>query len=458
MFSFSYQEELENQYVVQAKDFPVSDVFVQELFQKDHQRLMEEWHFVIPASNVPFCNVAAAISSHYAQGYDVSQADTLFKKALPYFERKQFAELKTATADIYRALREAPKLLSSLYWDYALPNSFADITKNMSFSKTVIDPQKWNSQTRSAWWGMLIGGAYGTPLEGWNGQRLRDTYGDSLKSYVCQGLTLYNDDVTFPLCYLDFLGTQQEITALNLGREWVRHLSFAMTAEKYALEALSQGYAPPVTATLTPYFGEWIGASMRTGFWGMIFAGDPKRAMHAAYEDAIISHHYNGVYAATHIAAVTALAYTYQDTRSLIVDSQSCVPKGTLIEALFTKTLRLAEETSCPIKAFTAMHEDLQYYHWVHALPNFVIVVLALYFCENNFSKALHICGQLGLDVDSTAVEVCAILGIMFPNQIEESWKKPFHENEVASFVEKYYRTSLDELLAKMNQAFLSRQ
>ena len=457
MYSFQYQENMLEQFSVQAKDFPVQDSFVQSLFKKSLDNLFEEWLLVIPASNVPYCNIAAAITSHHTQGYDVSEADCLFEKASVLWEQKQYDDLKVYTAKIYQSLRNSPKDTKSLYWSYNLPTTFDEITQGMNFdsNSVSISREQWTNVTRQAWWAMFIGGAYGTPLEGWSGDKLRSTYGDKLKGYVCSGLTLYNDDITFPLCYLDMLCSDKNITADNLGKEWLRNLSFAMTAEKYALEGLHRGYTTPDTAQLYPYFGEWIGASMRVGLWGMLFPANPQGAMKAAYEDSTISHHYNGVYTAMYLAAITSLAYVYKDTKELVLQTEKYIPQDTLTHDIYKKTILAAKSSSCAISSFELLQDDIKHYHWVHTIPNFAIVILALYFSENNFEKALLICGQLGLDVDSTAVEVGAIMGIMFPDQISDEWKSPFNKNEIASFVENYYRFTIDELMDKMEKAYI---
>lgn len=142
------------------------------------------------------------------------------------------------------------------------------------------------------------------------------------------------------------------------------------------------------------------------------------KAMKHAYEDAIISHHYNGVYTAMHMAALTSMAYSYDDTRLLVEDSKNYIPQNTLTAYIYEKTMQAAQNHSDAVSAFSSLSSILARYHWVHALPNFSIILLSLYYCNNKFGEALYLCGALGLDVDSTAVEVGSVLGIMFPEQI----------------------------------------
>src|SRR5450756_3195524 len=54
---------------------------------------------------------------------------------------------------------------------------------------------------RQGWVGQLAGGAFGTAIEGYTGQRISEVYGD-VRSYVTDPETM-NDDVVYELSLLD---------------------------------------------------------------------------------------------------------------------------------------------------------------------------------------------------------------------------------------------------------------
>ena len=62
------------------------------------------------------------------------------------------------------------------------------------------------------------------------------------------------------------------------------------TAERVAYLNIVNGFRPPYTATYHNPFREWIGAQIRSDYYGYINPGDPGTAAEIAVRDSRISH------------------------------------------------------------------------------------------------------------------------------------------------------------------------
>ena len=89
------------------------------------------------------------------------------------------------------------------------------------------------------------------------------------------------------------------------------------------------------------------------------------------------------------------------------------------------------------------MHDDIKTYNWIRAYPNMVAVVLSLWFCKNDISRAFRILADCGADVDCNAGEVGSALGIMFA--IPGQWTEPFND-QLETYVPGMEKMRISEL------------
>ena len=90
-----------------------------------------------------------------------------------------------------------------------------------------------------------------------------------------------------------------------------------------------------------------------------------------------------------------------------------------------------------------------QQYHWVHTFPNAAMAVIGLLFGKGDFEETLRITTLCGLDADTTAGQVGALLGVMLGESgIPAKWKDPLGDC-VEMFAEGYERVRISELTEK---------
>lgn len=383
---------------------------------------------VVPGSRAPDNFFQGAALAWYNQGYDVSEAMPLLDEAKKASNKDDWGEVERLTALFLHKLNNAKKNPEHIYHKFKTPVTFNEIEKLCRMEKEKGEiPSDYKERMHAGWVAQIAGGAYGTALEGYFGCALRDTFGEKLDSYV-RDVDTFNDDITFEIAFLDAMDKRKDktkiITSFEIAEGWLKHIPYAWSAEYYALENLRRGVFPPESGNLHNYFGEWIGAQMRTMAAGLVAPANPALAARLAYEDSIISHTKNGVYAGIHSAVLSSLAFCFHDTVKILEESRKYIPDETMFAHFFDITMETCRYSKDHIEAWEKVEPKIRIFHWIHAIPNMVAVVMSLYYCHNELGKCFRILGDLGLDVDCNGGEAGTVLGIL-NGKVDEKWEKP---------------------------------
>jgi ADP-ribosylglycohydrolase len=416
--------------------------------RKEH--LFFLWESNVPGSLAPDSLFYTAVQAWENQGHDVSEAVSLLPLAVEARKNKDWGVLELLSGRIFRALYDAPKDPDHLFHKFSLPKGWEDILSAMPCRTGCYeyDGEDKADRVYHGWVAQICGGSYGTALEGYTTENLIKAFGEKLDAYVTEPET-YNDDITFQIALLsavERLCDGQEFTSDTIADEWLRLIFFGWSAEYYALENLRRGIYPPESGSFRNAYSEWIGAQMRTMVCGLLAPGDPVKAARLAWLDSRVSHTGNGIYAGIHSAAMTSLAFIIDDPRELLRESRNCIPADTLFLHYFDMAMHTAENSADHLEAWRKMESDLKQYHWIHALPNLAAVVLSLWFCESDLTKAFRILGECGLDVDCNAGEVGTILGVM-NNKVPAKWADPIGDT-LKTYVPGYEEMSIRDLAA----------
>lgn len=415
------------------------------------------WGSHVPGSYAPERVLLAGILSMYNMGYDVTEAEKLIPEALEAREKEDKIKLTRLTARVFHLLNEAKQIPGHPYLQYEVYDSFEKISKEVTFcapKKLAFDDEELLQRLHAGWVAQIVGAAVGTALEGYTSETLVKTYG-KIDTYVRKPNT-YNDDITYELAFLEaFARRGYEVSSADIAEEWAARIPSGWSAEDVALKNIMLGIYPPESGYRSNPWREWIGAQMRGAICGMAAPGDPKLAAELAFRDGSISHHNNGVLGEIFNAMLCALAFTETDTRRLVQEAISYLPKKSEYYSVVQFAWETCEQAQDYLSAWNICEQKYIQYNWIHAYPNAAAEVVALYFCENDFNTCLNMISLMGQDVDCNAAQVMTIFGLAYDmGCIEKKWTDPI-QDEFISYVRGYEKSSISAIAKKTQESII---
>lgn len=382
------------------------------------------WESSVPGSGAPECLYREAAQSMENQGFDESVAVSLIPEGLRLARSGDAPALRILTAHYLDALFAAPQDPRCSYLGFEHPVSWDDVLSRLPAAHTPQEeqPNSVEEKTLAGWVGQLAGGAFGTAIEGYTGQRIAEVYGD-VRSYVTDPETM-NDDVVYELALLDAFELHgRGLTSQDIAEEWLRQLPFGWSAEWVALQNLRAGLMPPESGSYRNPYSDWIGVQMRGMICGMLAPGRPVEAVRLAHLDGVVSHAANGVYGGMYAAALTALAYVRDDPRVVVVEATGYVPHGSEYAAVLHECLDLVTRESDVAEVLAWAEQRFEQYNWIHAYPNVAADIIALWYGRRDITESFALLARGGLDVDCNAGLVGTVLGAM--GGVPAVWANP---------------------------------
>lgn len=385
------------------------------------------WGSETPGSLACDVLAVAAIQATENQGRIVPNADKLLIDGFTAMSSGDIVEVHRATHALFEACRNAQIDESSDYWNYKLYESYEEYASAVDFPDTVpVDMgDDLFDRVHAGWMAQVIGGAYGTCLEGYTTDGIMKAYG-LVDKYVRKPNT-YNDDVTYELALLvAYENNGVNTTSHDIAYEWMSRIGFGWSAEDMALRNLRCGIMPPESGRFNNPFCEWIGAQMRGVICGQIWPGNPRKAAEAAFHDAEISHWHNGILGEVFNAVMCSMAFYESDMRVLVRKAAELIPADSQYRSVLDFALEQCEKHTNWLDAWRPCEKRLERYNWVHAYPNAAIEVIALWFGGDDFTHMLEICGGCGQDVDCVAAQVMTVWATARGYEaIPERWIEP---------------------------------
>jgi ADP-ribosylglycohydrolase len=300
---------------------------------------------------------------------------------------------------------------------------------------------EYRKKVLGCWMGKNIGGTLGGPYEG-----KQEAFDIDFYTHDITGDPLPNDDLDLQLVWLH--GLERYGTSLNasiLGELWHNYITADWVEYGAGKNNMRMGIQPPLSGYVNNVFRDSNGAWIRSEIWACVAPGHPDIAVRYAYEDAIVDHSHEGLYAEVFCAALQSAAFAESNVEKLIQIGLSYIPpdcgvaKGvqTALESFHAgDTWREARK-----KVLTAVPGSFLYVD--RAAPGFVkdvpvgptgwdapgnigIVVIGLCYGGGDMGKSVCIATGCGEDTDCTAGTVGSILGIIAGiDNIPERWIKP---------------------------------
>lgn len=218
-------------------------------------------------------------------------------------------------------------------------------------------------------------------------------------------------------------------TTADVGTTWLDLLPFGktFTAEAVAYRNLTLGLSAPATALRRNPYRDWVGALIRADVFGMVSPGRPRRAAGLALRDARLSHTRNGAYGEAWAAALVALAFTEPDLRAVVAGATALVPPRSRLRSALDHVLR-EYDRGAEWESVVAWLHSLDLYY-VHVINNAALIAAALLWSGGSFTSAITRTVTAGLDTDSNAATVGAVLGASLgAAALPAHWVEPMHD------------------------------
>ncbi|HWP79202.1 MAG TPA: ADP-ribosylglycohydrolase family protein [Candidatus Acidoferrum sp.] len=380
------------------------------------------WDSSVPGSYAKERVIIGAIQSVENMGREVEGAERLTLRGLKALESGDTTELALVTYDVWAACRDAKKV-NSPYWDYTVYESFEQYESAVWLPRPEL-VENYEARTYAGWLGQIIGGAFGTAMEGYTTDAIFETLGE-VRDYPRKPNT-YNDDITYELALLRALDENPAATSADIARMWNALIPSGWSAEDIALKNIARGILPPESGYFGNPYREWIGAQMRGAVCGMLHPGDAAKAAKLAWEDGCISHHNSGILGEIYNAVLVALSYVEADPRILLERTMDCIPQDSEYFAVVKFAMEACEKNTAWRTAWALCEERFKAYNWIHAYPNVAAQIVALWYGGADFEETMYIIGMCGQDVDCNAAQLMNAVAVMVGEAaIPEKWKSP---------------------------------
>jgi ADP-ribosylglycohydrolase len=296
-------------------------------------------------------------------------------------------------------------------------------------------PADYLERTYAGVLGKLIGVFLGRPIEGWSYQRIVEELGP-IEYYVNerlnQPLVVTDDDVggtfTFVRALEDY-GISPDLTSDSIGKAWLNYLiehrtilwwgGNGMSTEHTVWLNLKRGVPAPASGSIETNgatIAEQIGAQIFIDGWAMVAPGQPKLAAKLARAAGSVSHDGEAVHAAMLWAAMEAEAFVSADIEHLIDVGLSVVPRDCLVGKLIADIRRWHAKHSDwrDTRAEIEVHFGYdQFPGNCHVIPNHALMIMAVLYASDDFSRAQMIVNTSGWDTDCNAGNVGCLMGLM---------------------------------------------
>ena len=340
---------------------------------------------------------------------------------------------------------------------YVEPSTLEEIKAERPDGKRDLE-LKWDKdriyeQILGAWLGRAAGCLLGKPVEGWPKatieKYIKDKKIEILDDYLpfdekilpgvhkvsTKGNIKFmprDDDMDYVIIGLLALENRGIKTSpRTIAHTWVDRLPFNLvyTAEECAYRNFTNSIWPPMSATYRNPFREWIGAQIRADIFGYVTPGLPEIGAKLAFNDASISHDKNGIYGEMFVAAMLSAAFKLESVKDIINAGLSEIPKNCRLSEAVRDTMHWCETLPSWELVWEKINESVGHYHGVHTINNAALIVMGLYFGENDFEKGIVCTVRGGWDTDCTGATVGSILGLRLgAKNLPSKWISPLND------------------------------
>ncbi len=284
--------------------------------------------------------------------------------------------------------------------------------------------------------GKIIGVYFGRPVEGWTREQIRERFG-LVNRYVNEELDmplhLPDDDLSGTFAFIRTLEDAQDVTNVpleNYGENWLNYIieektvfwwgGYGMSTEHTAYLNLKRGLKAPHSGSVQTNgiaVAEQIGAQIFMDAFALMCPDDPQRARELVTASARVSHDGIAVEAACFLATLEALAFSIKELDQLVDAAiKDTSWSGQLLEIILNvreATRGVAKEEWNRVRDWLEEHYSYDFYPGnCHVVPNFALIMAALFLGRDSFRDTLEIVVSAGWDTDCNAANLGCIQGV----------------------------------------------
>lgn len=283
--------------------------------------------------------------------------------------------------------------------------------------------ETYKSKVYACWLGKSIGGTLGGPHEGKDGP-LELTFYDPVPTEPA-----FNDDLDLQLVWLHALEQHGiHLTPAILSQEWLDHITYPWCEYGFSNLNARRGLIPPVTGSYDNWFGDCMGAPIRSEIWACVAAGAPHIAAEYAWRDAVRDHWGEGVWGEIFFAVVESAAFVIDDVDALLDIGLAAVPPWSKVSRAVQQVRDSHARGYDWLQARNRVVAEFGQQHMTNAPQNIAFTVLGWLYGED-FGDALLKAVNCGRDTDCTGATLGSILGILLGEDgIPDRWREPIAE------------------------------
>jgi ADP-ribosylglycohydrolase len=319
-------------------------------------------------------------------------------------------------------------------------------------------PPDYSERAYAAVLGKLIGVYLGRPFEGWTYQRIMRELGP-IEDYVHERLNcplvVTDDDVAGTFTFIRALedhGARADLTSREIGETWLNYIverrsilwwgGNGNSTEQTAWLNLKRGIAAPASGSIAvngQAVAEQIGAQIFIDGWAIVAPGNPALAARLAEQAARVSHDGAAVDAAKLWAAMEAEAFVCGDVERLIEVGLAQVapdsPIARVVADIGDWRKRYPDWREAR-EAIEARYGYDKHPGHCHVVPNHALMIMALLYAPDDFTRAQTIVCTSGWDTDCNAGNVGCLMGAMLGLEgidVQGKWRGPLADRMLIS-------------------------
>ncbi len=300
--------------------------------------------------------------------------------------------------------------------------------------------------TYASWLGKIIGVRLGAPVENWSHEKIISTYGDKEGYLVDYDIFASDDDINGPLFFVRCLLEKNDITAEDIGNTFLDYIpeyhSFfwwggvGVSTEHTAYENLKNGIRAPLSGSMKTNgqtIAEQIGGQIFSDCWGYVSGYDPKRAVKLAAMASSVTHDGNGIQGGIFVAAAICFSYTETDIFTVLEKALDCLDQDMEYARVCRDIISFYHNHPDDQEAcFEYIRQTYGYDKYpgvCHIIPNTAVMIMAMCYGNNDFSKTLTMLNRCGWDTDCTCGNVGSIMGALVGLEgIDSRWITPVND------------------------------